>query len=214
MKKISIFLLIIVVSFTAVVFGESNDLEESSENNLRDSLIIRTGRLVNKDNSNEFREGMTMIRGDIQIESEWGIFYERENKAEIFDNVRLRHSKGEIRSGSMIALLDDDKYIFEDDVRMLQKLDDGEFTLLAPYLELMEEDNSFEANQGVVIDYSGRIIKADDVIYNAQEELMELFNNVYIEEENGDWVKSEKAIFYLDRNEFIAKDGVELEIQL
>ncbi|MFP4017486.1 MAG: hypothetical protein ACLFUI_10690, partial [Halanaerobiales bacterium] len=112
------------------------------------------------------------------------------------------------------AWINEDRYIFEDDVDMIQNLDDGEFSLLSPYLELMKEDNSFKANKGVVIEYNGRTLKGDEVLYNDQEETLELISNVYIEEEDGDWVRSKRAVFYLKTEEFSAEGDVELEIDI
>ena len=65
-----------------------------------------------------------------------------------------------------------------------------------------------------MINYKGRILKGETVFYNEEEETLELIKDVYIEEDNGDWVKSERAIFYLKTEEFVAEGNVELEVDL
>lgn len=224
MKKIFIFGLIVLL-FTTMIFAEENSNGETPDENLeqteesvedpgRDTLFINTGSVYRREDLMEVTDGITIIKGSNEIEAEWAYYYEDESRAEIFENVVLKHDRGEINSDNMVAYLTTDRYIFEDNVIMMQLLDDGDFTLEAPYLELLQEENTFEAKQGVVIDYKGRALKGNEVFYNGEEETLELINDVYIEEENGDWVRSERSIFYLDSGEFNAIGSVEMEIGL
>jgi lipopolysaccharide assembly outer membrane protein LptD (OstA) len=114
----------------------------------------------------------------------------------------------------LTALLDQDEYIFSGEVVLLQLLEEDDFQLETPFLKLLTGDNSFSVEKGAVIYYDQRRLEADLVTYNDQEQTLKLVNNVRIEEENGDWIKSQQAIFYLDSGEFIADGEVELELDI
>ncbi len=193
---------------------DSNTSVEGDDQAEEETLVIKTGHLNSTDGRIEGTNGMTLVKGDVEINAEQLIYYEDEKRAEIEGDVLLIHDKGEISSEIMEAWINEDRYVFRNNVRMLQNLDDGEFSLKSPYLELMKEDNSFTANQGVVIEYNGRILKGEEVLYNDQEQTLELIANVHIEEDNGDWVRSERALFYLETEEFTAEGSVELELDI
>ena len=194
--------------------AESNASVEGNGQAEEETLIIKTGLLKSTDGKIEGTNGMTLVKGDVEINSEQGIYYEDERRAEIEGDVILVHDKGEISSETMEAWINDDRYIFKENVNMLQGLEDGEFSLKSPYLELLKEDNSFTANQGVVIEYNGRTLKGEEVLYNDQKQTLELISNVLIEEDNGDWVRSDRALFYLETEEFTAEGSVELELDI
>ncbi len=231
MKKVLFIGFIMLLLFNGFLFTDAVDAAESTADNeaevvdsntavegddqaKEDTLIIKTGHLSSTDGRIEGTKGMALIKGDVEINAEQLIYYEDKKRAEIEGDVVLLHDKGEISSETMEAWINDDRYIFKDNVSMLQNLDDGEFSLESPYLELMKEDNSFTANQGVVIEYNGRILKGEEVLYNDQDQTLELITNVQIEEENGDWVRSERALFYLETEEFTAEGSVELELDI
>ncbi len=212
-KSFSIILLLTLffLLWTTVLLGETGLEEESKGKN---PLIIRTGRLNSTDGRIEGSEGVTLIKGDVEVQGEKLLYFEREKRAEISGGVQLSHDKGQISCEKMEAFLETDRYVFREEVKMLQILEEGDFNLTSTFLELFKENNSFQARQGVVINYKGRILKGETVFYNEEEETLELIKDVYIEEDNGDWVKSERAIFYLKTEEFVAEGNVELEVDL
>ncbi len=219
MKRILVIGCIIVFLFSVFLFADAVEAAKNveaveSKAAAEETLIIKTGLLKSTDGKIEGTKGMTLVKGDVEINSEQGIYYEDERRAEIEGDVILVHDKGEISSETMEAWINDDRYIFKENVNMLQSLEDGEFSLKSPYLELLKEDNSFTANQGVVIEYNGRTLKGEEVLYNDQKQTLELIANVYIEEDNGDWVRSERALFYLETEEFTAEGSVELELDI
>lgn len=211
-KSFPMILLLMLIFFSYVIFfnGEIRGEEGSARKN---ALIIRTGRLNSTEGRIEGSDGVVLIKGDVEIKGEKLLYFEKEKRAEISGGIKLTHEKGEISSQSMEAV-EVDRYIFREEVKMLQRLEEGDFNLSSPYLELLKESNSFRANRGVVINFKGRTLKGEEVFYNDQEETLELVKNVYIEEDNGDWVKSERAVFYLKTEEFIAEGNVELELDL
>lgn len=212
-KSFPMILLLMPIFFSYVIFfnGEIRGEEGSARKN---ALIIRTGRLNSTEGRIEGSDGVVLIKGDVEIKGEKLLYFEKEKRAEISGGIKLTHEKGEISSQSMEAFVEVDRYIFREEVKMLQRLEEGDFNLSSPYLELLKESNSFRANRGVVINFKGRTLKGEEVFYNDQEETLELVKNVYIEEDNGDWVKSERAVFYLKTEEFIAEGNVELELDL
>ncbi|MFI5359592.1 MAG: hypothetical protein ACHQYO_06025 [Halanaerobiales bacterium] len=212
-KSFPMILLLMLIFFSYVIFfnGEIRGEEGSARKN---ALIIRTGRLNSTEGRIEGSDGVVLIKGDVEIKGEKLLYFEKEKRAEISGGIKLTHEKGEISSQSMEAFVEVDRYIFREEVKMLQRLEEGDFNLSSPYLELLKESNSFRANRGVVINFKGRTLKGEEVFYNDQEETLELVKNVYIEEDNGDWVKSERAVFYLKTEEFIAEGNVELELDL
>lgn len=216
LKKLVIIALVFIFAFTGFVLaeeGQSGD-DTNTEKSKQERLVIKTGHLHHSEGRIEGTDGITMIKGDVKINATRGIYFDEEEKAEVFGNVILDHDKGQIKSKEMIGWIKQDKYIFKKEVKLVQELDDGQFILEAPYLELLSEDNSFQARQGVVIEYNDRTLKGDDVDYNDEEQTLGLSGNVYIEEKDGDWVKSNKAIFYLETEEFDAEGNVELEIDI
>ncbi len=212
-KSFPMILLLMLIFFSYVIFfnGEIRGEEGSARKN---ALIIRTGRLNSTEGRIEGSDGVVLIKGDVEIKGEKLLYFEKEKRAEISGGIKLTHEKGEISSQSMEAFVEVDRYIFREEVKMLQRLEEGDFNLSSPYLELLKESNSFRASRGVVINFKGRTLKGEEVFYNDQEETLELVKNVYIEEDNGDWVKSERAVFYLKTEEFIAEGNVELELDL
>ena len=210
-KSFPMILLLMLIFFSYVIFfnGEIRGEEGSARKN---ALIIRTGRLNSTEGRIEGSDGVVLIKGDVEIKGEKLLYFEKEKRAEISGGIKLTHEKGEISSQSMEAFVEVDRYIFREEVKMLQRLEEGDFNLSSPYLELLKESNSFRASRGVVINFKGRTLKGEEVFYNDQEETLELVKNVYIEEDNGDWVKSERAVFYLKTEEFIAEGNVELEL--
>lgn len=193
---------------------QENQSKASGESS-GETIHIRAGRLNYMEERIEVRGGITIIKGDNNITAPRGIYFKEESRAELEGDVLLKHSKGEIKSLEMTALLTEDKYIFRRKVELKQQLEkEGGLQLETSYLVLFAKDKSFTAEQGVVISYDQRILKADRATYNDREQTLKLTGNVYIEEESGDWVKSRQATFYLETGEFSADGEVELELKI
>lgn len=206
MKKIFLFFMIIVLITFSALAGES----ETDE-----TVHIRAGLLKYVENKIEFSKGTTIYKEENTVTAPRGIYYKEEKRIVLEGGVSLKHNDGDIEAEIMEAWLEEDKYIFKDQVDLLQRLDSGkEFSLSSPYLELYMDDNSFKANRGVTIKYDNRLLKSERVIYNPEDEILELSENAHIQEDNGDWIRSSKVIFYLDTGDFTADGDVELEIQL
>src|SRR5690554_1451619 len=152
MRKISIIIFILTLIFSAnvsVFAEETSAVTETAETAYvnKDTLIIKTGRLNSTEGQIEGTGGVTLLKEDVEVTGERLLYFEREKRAEISGGVNLVHEKGEITSNYMEAFIEDDKYIFQEEVEMLQRLADGDFNLKSPYLELLKVDNSFQAAQ-------------------------------------------------------------------
>lgn len=207
MRKIVILLLICNLLFAGLVRAAEEGVEE-------DAIIVKASQVHYKEDSFKGEGGITLVKRDIIARAEEGEYFKNENRAVLVNEVEVEYDKGNVKADKMTALLKVEEYTFNNNVVLKHQLEDGEFDLKSPYLLMYFTDNSFEARKGVVIDYNGRTLKGDNVDYNDQEQLLELSGNVYIEEDNGDWVKGNQAVFYLETEEFTVDGGVELEIKI
>ncbi|AZO93168.1 hypothetical protein [Halocella sp. SP3-1] len=155
-----------------------------------------------------------IIRNDIVSKAEEGEYFKNENKIVLRNEVRVEYDKGNIAAEKMSALLETEEYTFNDNVILRCRLEDKDFKLKAPYLLMYFTDNSFAARKGVIIEYNRRTIKGDNVKYNSKKKLLNFSGNVCIEEDNGDWVKGDKAVFYLEKAEFIVGGEVSMEVKI
>ena len=183
-----------------------------------DAVHIRAGRLRQTDELVELREGVTIIRGDNEITAEWAELFRDEDRAVLYEGVELVHSDGEVSGELLTIYLDEDEYIFEEQVELWQRDEDDpedELYLQTSYLELFGEDNSFWTDQGVVIDYDRRSVTGDIADYDGTARELELLENVHLEEEDGDWIKGPRAVFYFgDQEGFIMDGGIEMELNM
>jgi len=205
MRKILVLFLVLLI-FNGVVAAEEND-----------TVHLRAGRLKYIGDRIEIGKGVTIIKGDYTIKAPRGKIYKEKNKAVLTDGVFLEADQGDVKSQEMVGLLDEDKYIFKNDVKLFNKADNGErFKLFTSYLEMYGDSNSFQTDQGVRIDYDQKEIKAQKAKYSDKKQTLVLENKVQIKEENGDWIKGSKAIFYLDskENNFVIEKNVEVEMDL
>lgn len=193
--------------------AEEEKLSDMSTPN-QEALRLQAGFLNYGTDKIELSEGVKIFKGENIASAPEGVFYRREEKAILTKGVLLEFADGEITSEEMTAFFAREEYNFSDNVELLRFLDnDQEFRLNSPYLDLFLEDDSFIAKQGVIINFNQRIIKGDKVIYDDEAQTLELFDNVYIEESNGDIVRSDHAVFYLETEEFTAEGNVEVNLQ-
>ena len=211
MKRVVRFLIFMVL-FTGFMAAEA-----ATEAGGKETVHIRPGRLNYTEDRMEMSGGVLIYksRGDERITAAEGVYYQEENKAVLKGEVVLEHSAGKISSQEMTALLAEDKYIFTENIKLYQKLEDNaDFTLATRHLVLNTADDSFVAEGDVIIHFDNRILKGDQVTYHDPAETLELTGNVLIEEGDGDWMKSDQALFYLKTNQFSAEDNIELELKI
>ena len=208
--------LMILLLFSGIIFFPINIYaEENSDSEGKKSVHTSAERLEYKEERVILTGNVVIIRDENRITSDNAELFRDENRAEIEDNVKAEYNQGTVNSRRLSAYMEEDRYVFEEDVVLVHNTAGGdEMTLESPYLELFTEDNSFNARDDVVINYQGRILKADNADYNGKTEILTLVDNVEIED-NGDWIRSEKAEFDLaSEDEFTAEGAVELEFEI
>jgi len=196
-----IFLCLIMISGPVMhIMALEGPIVETEAREEEKTIHIRAGYLRYTEDYIEITGGVTIIKGDNEITAPQGVYYREEKKVELTEGVNLTHDQGEIKACRLTALLDQDEYIFSGEVVLLQLLEENDFQLETPFLKLLTGDNSFSVEVTLQKETLSPLAKESD--------------EVKIEEENGDWIKSQQAIFYLDSGEFIADGEVELELDI
>jgi len=205
-----------LVGFAAGVHAQEEDSEKST-------IHIKAGELNNKEGLILLSGGLTIVKDDINLKSPEGEFDDEENKIILTNGVDMDYADGQITSQKMTGYFDRDDFIFEDNVKMnynpQEENEEGEkkkFTLESTKLDINSETQSFTAENNVTIDYDQKIIKGNKAEYDGENEILVVTEDVYIREENGDWIRSDRAEFDLSTGEenFKATGNVEIEITL
>ena len=208
---------IIILISILITLGLTSLKVGATDNN--STIQIRTGHLQNKEDNIELSKGVKIKKGDIDLSAPRGTMKRQEKKLTLLEGVKMNYDQGDIESQKMVGWLNDNKYLFEKEVVFdYQPLDKDKrgFVLKAPYLEMLSDDKSFVAKNGVTINYNKKLLKADKAEYSDENEQLILNDNVHIKEENGDWIKSQKAVFDLStgQEDFKADGDVEIELKL
>lgn len=212
MKKALITVIILVIILFPPVTAaqeEGNGDEESS------TVQTRADKLEYADDMVVLKDNVEVIRGENQITADRAELYREEDKAELWDNINAEYSQGTVTSRELTAFMDKDRYEFREEVVLKHRTEEGEeMTLETPLLELFTDDNSFDAQDGVVIDFQDRTVRSEKADYDGETEILTMVENVEIEDE-GDWIKSERAEFDLGEEDvFSAEGAVELEFEV
>mgnify|MGYP006272189893 FL=1 len=217
--KIMILLLALGMMLSGLA-GSAAAQEEEAE---KSTIHIKAGELNNKDGLILLSGGLTIVKDDITLKSPEGEFDDEENKIILTNGVDMDYADGKITSQKVTGYLDRDDFIFENNVKMdynpQEENEEGEkkkFTLESTKLDINSETQSFTAENNVIIDYDQKIIKGNKADYDGENEILVVTEEVYIQEENGDWIKSDRAEFDLSTGEenFKATGNVEIEITL
>jgi lipopolysaccharide export system protein LptA len=213
MKKIIMYILIIM--FVSIILN-GMVLAVEKEQEKEETVHLKAGHLIYKKDKIIVSEKVSIIKGEINFKASVGEIKKDENYVYLYDGVFVGYADGNIEADNMAAWLDENKYVFNKSVVLNYQPEDKEgFILKASYLEMFTDDNSFIAKESVIIDQGDRELKAKEARYEDKEQIMRLNGDVYIEED-GDWIKSNKAVFYLasDDKEFSADGEVEIEFKI
>ena len=181
-----------------------------------ETVQLKVGHLRVRDDVTHLSEGVTITRGEIILKALQGIYNEQQKEFELEEEIEMIFAEGRITSRQLQVMLEENIYIFRDNVEFFRESDENEFLLKTPFLELNEEQDSFLAREGVQIEYNNRILQADNADYSGEIEELLLTGNVLIEDEDGDWIKGNSAIFFLgeEGDNFEVDGEVELEIDI
>ncbi|MFW6268660.1 MAG: LPS export ABC transporter periplasmic protein LptC [Bacillota bacterium] len=200
--------LLLIISLNSILYAQ--------EENSTDLIRLKADHMSYEENKIIVKKSVKISRNEYDLSSSYAEIYREENRAVLKEGVEVLFKKGNIKSRQMNAYFDEDRFIFEKEVFLEQELDNGnQFDLKAPYLEMFSEDNSFKAENGVIINYNERTLKSEIADYNGKEEKLVLTENVRIEEKDG-WIESNKAEFDMSKEveKFTADGEVELEFEV
>ncbi len=209
MRRVRVVTIILIVCMFIMITGPASA-------QTADTVHIRAGHMEYSNNKIVITDNVKIIKDENTITAPRGEYYREENRAFLQDGVAVDYKNGTVSSREMTAWLKEDKYIFREEVKLNHKPEEGEqFTMESPYLEMYTDDNSFRAEQGVLIEQKSRKLRGDTATYDDQQQLLTLTGNVEINED-GDWIKSNKAELHLGSEDegFTADGQVELEIKL
>ncbi len=181
-----------------------------------DTIQLKAGFLNYLDERIELREGVTIIRGEVTITALRGEYFRESREAELEQEVEMIFADGNITSSRLNALLESNRYIFRENVEFTREQEDRLIIIRSPFLELNEEAKTFAARDGVEIDYDQRKLRSREADFDEETEQMVLTEDVFIEEEDGDWIRGNRAVFFTGAEEdrFEVEGDVELEIDI
>jgi len=218
-------LLLIIFTLTAAVYAqqesssdlENTDTENADTENTEETVYINAESLDYQDEITLLSGGIEIRKDDTIIKSQKGELFRDEERMLLKEDVKLDYPDGEVSSEEMTAFLNEEEYIFENNVVLKYQLsEEDEFMLLeSQYLKIYGEDKSFNAEREIEIDYQDQKFRGDLAEYDGSSEELQLTGNVEIEED-GDWIRSDRALFNLSEGEegYKAEGNVEIRMIL
>ncbi len=215
MKKYLIGVLIILLISSITIFlsaqeeiGESEGIETAvQENNEKDeSTVELTADQVNYDKDNDlmvFTGNVIIIQEDTTLTAGLASFNVDTKEGQISKNVKLVKEDITITGEKLEAFLNDKRYIFENEVELLQEREDSQgepdnITWLCQKLEIFTETKNMTAAGEVTITKKDYTITAQEAVYNDEEDRISLTGGVKIEEiENNRKISGDVAVFYI-----------------
>jgi lipopolysaccharide export system protein LptA len=205
---ISTFLILMILNISVLAQEENQDSE---------TVYINANNLKYENNKTILNGNIEIRKNDTLINAEKGELIRDENKLLLENEINVEYNDGKVKSTKLTALLKEEEYIFENNVTLEYMLEDEEenMVLTSNYLKIFGDNNSFIAKNTVSIKYQGKNFKGDNAEYVGDEEILYLTGNVLIEE-GQDWVKSDKAQFFLGSEDkgYSADGNVEIKITL
>ena len=200
MKKILVFLILFTFFFTLNTYAETVSLE-------LDYLEYNKDHMSFKEN--------TIYKNEITITSNSGKYYEDDQKINLKEEVKLLSSDYEVSANEMEGLLEEDKYIFTQNV-VAQNINEEkkDFKLNSKKLIYNVETGDFIGKDNVKIDVDERIITGNKADYNDEKEEMIVTENVNIQNKNSE-IKTEKITISLKGDESFTTEGkTKIKIEL
>lgn len=205
-----IFIILLISSLTISLTAQDQSVEiESSllENNGKDESVVElTADQVNYDKENDlmvFIGNVIIIQDDTTLTAELASFDVNTKNGNISENVKLIKEDITITGDKLEAFLNDKRYIFENQVELVQKREDNKgesdnITWLCQKLEIFTDTKNMNASGEVVINKKDYTITAQEAIYNDEEDKITFTNGVKIEEiENNRKISGDRAIYFI-----------------
>ncbi|ADQ13937.1 LptA/OstA family protein [Halanaerobium hydrogeniformans] len=208
---------VLYILIILVIFSLSIGAEEVVEPRESQSVYINAESLSYQEEKTILSGGVRIRKADTLITALTGDLFRSEQRIFLEDDIRAEYPDGIVTASFLNAFLNEEEYIFEETVLLNYRLSAEKdiLVLTSQYLKLFGSDNSFTAEKDVEIDYEGQNFRGDRADYDGQTEILLLSGNVEIEED-GDWIKSDRASFNLAEGEegYTAEGNVELMIRI
>ena len=148
------------------------------------------------------------LRGEIDREA--SIVY-------LYEEVELFFEGGFINAEEADMFLDDDEFVFRDDVYL--NYDQGEeaspIEITTTVMTYYPEEENFVFEEELEIQQEGRVIQAGSGDFQEAEEAFYFADGVEIIEEGGDRITSQEAVLSMGEDEvFTAEGDVEIELEI
>ncbi len=198
--------IISLITFSAYAQEQPETSAQIDELN-EESVVELTADQVNYDKENDqmiFIGNVVILQEDTTLTAARASFNVDTKVGQITDNIKLVQEDITITGEALEAFLNDKRYIFENQVQLIQerKDDAGEpdnVTWLCQILEIFTETKNMTATGEVVITKKDYTITAQEAIYNDAEDKISLSGTVKIEEiENDRQISGEQAVFYIN----------------
>ena len=212
MRKLLIIGLIFLLinSFCILLTAQEQSQEEESTlqgiNEQSESEVELTADLVNYDKEKDlmvFTGNVIIIQEKTTLTAGIASFNVDTKIGQISENVVLVKEDIRITGEKLQAFLNDKRYIFENDVELIQERENeqGEpdnITWQCQKLEIFTETKNMTATGEVFITKRDYTISAQEAVYNDEEDKISLTGGVKIEEiENNRKISGDIAVFYI-----------------
>jgi lipopolysaccharide assembly outer membrane protein LptD (OstA) len=203
---ISIFIIIGIMNFPLFA-QEQVQITDQEDGGEEESTVELTADKVNYDKENDqmvFIGNVVIIQEDTTLTAGQASFNVDTKVGQIIENVQLVKEDITITGETLEAFLNDKRYIFENQVELIQEREDdsGEpdnVNWLCQKLEIYTDTKNMTATGEVKITKKDYTITAQEAIYNDAEDKISLTGQVKIEEvENDRQISGEQAVFYID----------------
>jgi lipopolysaccharide assembly outer membrane protein LptD (OstA) len=206
--KIFALVFFIIGLLTFPLFAQEQVEMVGQEDNQEDESVVElTADQVNYDKENDqmvFIGNVVILQEDTTLTAGQASFNVDTKVGQIIENVKLIQEDITITGETLEAFLNDKRYIFENQVELIQERedDDGEpdnVNWLCQKLEIFTDTKNMTATGEVKITKKDYTITAREAIYNDAEDMISLTGQVKIEEiENDRQISGDRAIFYIN----------------
>lgn len=209
---ILVFGLLMTASFCALAQEEKK--EDSTVNLTSDKVVYdkSTDKMVFTGNVRITQEDiiLTALEAEFDVDKKIG---------QIKGDIKMVQSDINITGDFLEAYLNDKRYIFSENVKLIQERideEESEDNIIwdCNNLEIFTDTRNLTATENVKILKSDYTITAETAVYNDAEEKIDLTGNVRIEEESGRWISGNEAVFYIENERLEVQGNVQSGIEL
>ena len=205
-KLFILFIFILLMISFSVIAQEQEEIVGEESNQEEESVVELTADQVNYDKDNNlmiFIGNVVIIQEDATLTAAQASFNVDTKIGQISENVKLIKEDITITGETLEAFLNDKRYIFENQVELVQEREDNEgqmdnVTWVCQKLEIFTDTKNMTATGDVIISKRDYTITALEAIYNDAEDNISLTGQVKIEEvENNRRISGDRAVFFI-----------------